>query len=394
MADYSANESMLGYLYQARYALHAALSRIQSGSSANVRIEQLDDVSFDAPGTPTELLQLKYHTDPTTTIPNASADIWKTLRVWLDQAVGYSFTQENPVSRYLITTGRAAEGSAAYYLRDRGRDLDKATKILTNTAETSKNDKQQDVYCMFLKLKPEERLALVSTLIVVDSEPLLEDLEIDLQQQLYFAASSDKRPAFLRRLEGWWFQRCVQHLKDKTAPPITVAEIQEELELIREEFRRDNLPINPEIFDIVEEEGAGSDFVRQLKLINVTGPRLAGAVSCYVRAFAQRSEWVRDDLLAPGELSRYEERLKEAWRVRFWESREEIGESAAEAEKIRVARALYKWVEQEADIRIRDMCREAFVMQGTYHGLADHQEVGWHPDFEVRLASLLESESA
>jgi hypothetical protein len=394
MADYSANESMLGYLYQARYALHAALSRIQSGSSANVRIEQLEDVSFDAPGTPTELLQLKYHTDPTTTIPNASADIWKTLRVWLDQAVGYSFAQEDPVSRYLITTGRATEGSAAYYLRDRGRDLHAATKILTNTAETSKNDKQQDAYAMFLNLKPEERLALVSTLTVVDNEPLLEDLEIDLQQRLYFAASSEKRPAFLRRLEGWWFQRCVQHLRDKTAPPITVAEIQEELELIREEFRRDNLPINPEIFDIVEEEGAGTDFVRQLQLINVTGPRLASAVSCYVRAFAQRSEWVRDDLLAPGELSRYEERLKEAWRVRFWESREEIGETAAEAEKIRVARALYKWVEQEADIRIRDMCREAFVMQGTYHGLADHQEVGWHPDFEARLAALLESESA
>ncbi|MFE3378312.1 ABC-three component system protein [Streptomyces anulatus] len=394
MADYSANESMLGYLYQARYALHAALSRIQSGSSANVRIEQLDDVSFDTPGTPTELLQLKYHTDPTTTIPNASADIWKTLRVWLDQAPGHSFSQENPVSRYLITTGRAAKGSAAHFLRDRGRDLNEATKILTNTAETSKNDKQQDVYSMFLKLKPEERSALVSTFIVIDNEPLLEDLEVELQQKLYFAASEDKRPAFLRRLEGWWFQRCVQHLKDKTAPPITVAEIQEELELIREEFRRDNLPINPEIYDIVEEEGAESDFVRQLNLINVTGPRLAAAVSCYIRAFAQRSEWVRDDLLTPGELSRYEDRLKEAWRVRFWESREEIGESAAEAEKIKVARVLYKWVEQEADIRIRDMCREAFVMQGTYHGLADHREVGWHPDFEVRLATLLESESA
>ncbi|MFC5856254.1 ABC-three component system protein [Streptomyces chlorus] len=394
MADYSANESMLGYLYQARYALHAALSRIQSGSTANVRIEQLDDVSFDSPGTPTEVLQLKYHTDPSTTIPNASADIWKTFRIWLDQPAGYSFSQESPVCRYLITTGRAATGSAAYYLRDQDRDLSKATEILTKTAETSKNDKQQDAYEMFLKLEPTERAALVSTVIVIDSEPLLDDLEADLQKKLYFAASSDKRPAFLRRLEGWWFQRCVQHLRDKTAPPITVAEIQEELELIREEFRRDNLPINPEIFDIVEKEGGDSDYVRQLQLINVTGPRLAGAVSCYVRAFAQRSEWLRDDLLAPGELSRYEERLKEAWRVRFWESREEIGESAAEAEKLKVARALYKWVEQEADIRIREMCRESFVMQGTYHGLADQRIVGWHPDFEARLASLLESEPA
>ncbi|WP_158717881.1 ABC-three component system protein [Streptomyces sp. NRRL F-2664] len=394
MADYSANESMLGYLYQARYALHAALSRMEAGSSANVRIEQLDDVSFDAPGTPTELLQLKYHTDPSTTLPNASADVWKTLRVWLDQGDGYSFSGESPVSRYLITTGRAAKGSATYYLRDHDRDVSKALEILTKTAQTSENKEQQDVYRMFLGLIPEERLALVSTLIVVDSEPLLEDLELDLQKKLYFAASSDKRPAFLRRLEGWWFQRCVQHLRHKVAPPITVGEIQEELELIREEFRRDNLPINPEVFDIVEEEASRRDFVRQLQLISVTGPRLAGAVSSYIRAFAQRSEWVRDDLLTPGELSRYEERLKEAWGVRFWESREELGESAAEAEKVKMARALYKWVEQEADIRIREMCRESFVMQGTYHGLADRLDVGWHPDFEARLAALLEGEPA
>lgn len=394
MADYSANESMLGYLYQARYALYAALSRMQSGSTASVRIEQLDDVSFDGPGTPTELLQLKYHTDPSTTIPNASADVWKTLRVWLDQAVGYSFANENPIVRYLITTGRAAKGSATYYLRDRDRDEKKASDLLTKTAETSRNKDQQDVYDMFLKLKAEERSALLSTLVVVDGEPLLEDLEIGLQNMLYFAASADKRPAFLRRLEGWWFQRCVQHLKDKAAPPVTAVEIQEELELIREEFRRDNLPINPEIFSIVEQEGSDSDFVRQLQLIKVTGPRLASAVSSYVRAFAQRSEWMRDDLLTPGELSRYEDRLKEAWRVRFWESREELGESAAESEKVSMARALYKWVEQEADIRIREMCRESFVMQGTYHGLADRLEVGWHPDFEARLAALLESDPA
>ncbi|MFE4615791.1 MULTISPECIES: ABC-three component system protein [Streptomyces] len=393
MADYSANESMLGYLYQARYALHAALSRMQSGSNASVRIEQLDDVSFDAPGTPTELLQLKYHTDVSTTIPNASADIWKTLRVWLDLAAGHSFARENATTRYLITTGRAVTGSAAYYLRSRDRDPSKALEILTKTAKTSKNEKQQDAYEMFLKLKSEERLALTSTMIVIDSEPLIEDLEVELQKKLYFAASSDRRPAFLRRLEGWWFQRCVQHLRDVTTPPITVSEIQEELELIREEFRRENLPINPEVFDIVEEEGSESAYVRQLQLINVTGPRLAGAVSSYVRAFAQRSEWIRDDLLTPGELSRYEDRLKEAWHVRFWESREEIGESAAEEEKIKVARALYKWVEQEADIRIREMCREAFVMQGTYHGLADNLAVGWHPDFEARLAALIESET-
>jgi hypothetical protein len=41
--DFSAGESVLGYLYQSRYALYLLLTRIDS----NITIEKLDDITFE-----------------------------------------------------------------------------------------------------------------------------------------------------------------------------------------------------------------------------------------------------------------------------------------------------------------------------------------------------------
>ena len=69
---------------------------------------------------------------------------------------------------------------------------------------------------------------------------------------------------------------------------------------------------------------------------------------------------------------------------------EDLGEEAAEAEKQREAKKIYAWVEQHARIPIRTGCDEPFITKGSYHLLADEPRVGWHPDFEARLISLLE----
>jgi hypothetical protein len=39
------------------------------------------------------------------------------------------------------------------------------------------------------------------------------------------------------------------------------------------------------------------------------------------------------------------------------------------------------------DIRIRDSVSYPFVMRGSFHILANVLKIGWHPDFEQRLAA-------
>jgi len=62
--QFDASASALGYIYQVRYALLAALKKMQEVEDPDlyyVSIEKLDDVAFDKKGSPEELLQMKYH---------------------------------------------------------------------------------------------------------------------------------------------------------------------------------------------------------------------------------------------------------------------------------------------------------------------------------------------
>jgi hypothetical protein len=54
------------------------------------------------------------------------------------------------------------------------------------------------------------------------------------------------------------------------------------------------------------------------------------------------------------------------------------------------AKALYRWVEQEARYSIRPGCEEPFVTTGSFHMLAEGLDVGWHPQYAARLMTLLE----
>ena len=69
---------------------------------------------------------------------------------------------------------------------------------------------------------------------------------------------------------------------------------------------------------------------------------------------------------------------------------DELGESAAEDEMRRAAANLYKWIEISELPRIRPQCQDGFVARGSFHILADDLKIGWHPEFEARLRSLLE----
>jgi hypothetical protein len=62
-----------------------------------------------------------------------------------------------------------------------------------------------------------------------------------------------------------------------------------------------------------------------------------------------------------------------------------------ELEYQKIGRKVFKWMEQETDIRIRDKVTEPYVMRGSYHMLADQKRprVHWHPKFLERLTQLL-----
>jgi hypothetical protein len=89
---------------------------LKSGSDFVVSLETLDDVTFEATGgKPEELLQTKHHRNREAVLTDASEDLWKSLRIWFED---YAATIIPPgTALHLLTTGKAAEGTVAAYLR-------------------------------------------------------------------------------------------------------------------------------------------------------------------------------------------------------------------------------------------------------------------------------------
>lgn len=390
--QFSANASALGYYYQARYALHLLL---RADSGAEMYLERFDDISFHKSGTPAELLQTKHHKKGAGSLTDKSTDLWKTLRVWIEAMLAGSLRPAETVLS-IVTTSVAPDGSAASKLRPAGtqaqRDVDGALKLLEDALKASDNRTNRPAYDAFLKLDDTQRRALIGSVQVLDASPDITDARDLILKEMRLTVREKFLPLVFERVEGWWFGRVVSHLAGDSNTPILSRELRDHLHNVQEQYFDESLPI--EFLDAIgpDEDKLGEAervFVEQLRLIMVSTPRIRRAINNYYRAFQQRSKWAREDLLHVGELDEYETQLIAEWENRHDIMKENLGEGAAEEIMQREGRALFNWVDTEADIRIRRNVTEPYVVRGSYHILASQLRVGWHCEFLKRLSHLL-----
>lgn len=393
--QYSAASSALGYFYQCRYALLEALRRLPEGARVCIGIETLDDVVFETDGSALDVLQTKHHINAHANLTDASPDLWKTLRIWIEGQIDGTIPQD--AQFFLITTALCGDGTAAAYLRPNGRDVNKALKNLAATASTSTSETNAPAYQAFSSLNYDARAHLMKSVTVLDASPSIGQLDDRLRQAVFFAVERRFLDSYLQRLEGWWYGRVVRHLLvDSNAGPILGEELEAEASRIRAQFKDESLPVDDDIMRATIDASGYLDrpFVEQLNLIGINQNRVFHAIRNYYRAFEQRSRWMREDLLYVGELDRYEARLIEEWDLLFQQMRDELGDDAAEDAKTRAAQNLYKWVETGTHHLIRPGVMEPTIARGTYQMLADDLRVGWHLEFRERLQALLSSTEA
>ena len=390
--DHSAAGSLLGYLYQVEVALIELIkqSRGRGEPRLSLSIERFDDVSFDVQGDPHEILQTKHVSSKS--MSDASTDLWRTIKVWLDLSEGA--VEIDQVVFSLITTSNAPESSAAAYLRanPQERDVDKAERILERVAVDFGNKDHATYYEAYLRMDRAQRKRLLERVLILDGAQPILNIEDELRELLWHATDSAHHDKLLTGLLGWWYRRVVLHLTDTEDSGILADELDLAIGDLRERLLTDDLhlEVNPEIEEM-ELEGLTEEdrvFVQQLKLLSLDSPALADALLNYKRAFQQRSEWVRKHLVSPGELERYERQLIEEWKF-FFALIENMGGSEEDLQEAGLK--LYKDV-QTLTIFIRERARYPWIMRGSYHMLADELRVGWHPQFVQRLRDLLPAE--
>lgn len=387
-SKHSAPGQALGYVHQVGWAL---IELIRHGAAADreLRLETIDDVSWhDATGSPLQALQVKHH-QGSGSLSDKSVDLWRTIKVWLDDPHLLDPTGPQLV---LATTQSVAEGSALGLLGAEGRDVERARKQLDQAAKDSDNDTTATARQAWLKTSESLRGGLCDRLVVRWKQgtadqlaPLVRDALGDLALPLGHRAD-----VFVQVLLGWWWQVAVD-LLNGSRRGITRVEAHLRLEDFREQFSTRSLPIT-----IDREEGPTSPdadrertFSHQLAWIGASDQLLLLAVRDYYRAYAQMQDWVDNRLADMSELQDYERRLVHEWSLNFEFARSKLGPDATEAELEAAGMQLYELVMSSSPALLRTGFVDPFYARGTHHRLADETHVGWHPHFKLRLEQLL-----
>jgi hypothetical protein len=386
---YSAAEQGLGYLYQHRYALFKAFDYEED---AQIFLERHDDIDAES-AEGAELMSLKHKAEGDR-LTNLSTDFWKSVRIWCERykAQGRAASRQR---YFLVTTASIAAGSELRHFSVGATKPEDFEEELMRVLGESTAAVCKDVIGELSGLTVEERSDFFARICIVDASPRIDRLPERIMSERMRTVRREHRSAVFERLEGWWSDQATKLLTGERTEPLVSAEVSDKLAAIADEYKHDNLPITFADKDPDESEFADDDrlFIRQLREIGLSDSQLRYAVIDFYRAFQQRSEWARRDLLVSDEISRYEKKLAEEW-DRYREAVcGSFGGSEGEEVLIKAGRAIFNWAQgAERSFRIRDRVSEPFVHRGSFHMLANETpkpRVYWHPQFLTRLGAAL-----
>ena len=380
--QFNASPSMAGYLFQCRLALLSGLQMLKKSTNGQITIEKFDDISFESDDYRDCLIQAKHHINPKS-LDDLSIDLWKTLHIWINH-LRSGVLEASDYKFILITTAAASPGSAMECLRlgKTSEMIELARNILTAAAKRSNNKKSEAGRFEFLALSKAEATLLLSKVEVLDRHPNLVDVKDEIEGELILL--SPKHVSLVADyLEGWWFGIVCKCLVTEGSASIPIQNIVVKASEIGNMFKDGGLPIDdPEVLGVREysSDDEAAIFVRQMRVVKLNESTIKRGVQDFYRATAQRSKWARENLLLDGEAARYDANLKDRFRRRFDANVSQfnpVGKTDCE----KFGRQLCHWASQQ-EVQFRNVV-QVWITSGSFHGLSDRVEIGWHPDYSA-----------
>jgi len=395
---FSASEQGLGYLYQSRFAL---LRLLELPENTSVLLEKDDDLDFVDNDGMKSLASLK-HKASGDRLTDLSTDFWKSVRIWLARYKRDGRITSN-LHFLLFTTGTVQKTSfLSRFLSANGGGGDEPKTLAEQAEEAigkSKSSLIEAIAKEFSELTSREKDDFLARIQILDNSPRIEDLSMIVKDRHMRSIRREHRPAVFERLEGWWNDEVIKLLTGNRTEGVFGFEVSDKLSSLAEEYKLDNLPITfrgREPSGEIDTENDPRTFVAQLRHIGISSARIRNAILDYYRAFEQRSQWARENLLVSGEIDAYEDRLVDEWNRYKDVVFEALGEDSAEEVLQQAGKNLYMWADQISGnieaLRIRPSVTEPYVTRGSFHILADatpEPRVYWHPTFLGHLRQLL-----
>lgn len=391
-SQFSASEPALGYLYQLRYAL---LEILRQPEESVCHIEKDDDIDFSDPEEGRILASLK-HKAPGDTLTDLSPDFWKSVRIWLTDYLS-NLDSTVPARYYLVTTGQVQIGSLLAAFLPNTQTPDYLAKRIETTLAGSTSKTIKKTRDLLANLPTEKWDSFFRQITIFDHQERINEIPKLIVEGQLKSIRPKYRRAVYQRLEGWWFNECIDLLTRRRKESFRGGEVWEIISFIAEQFRDDNLPIDfekAEPQDGVHPDTDDRNFVKQLRAIGLKTDRITRAILDYYRASEQRGAWLRENVTLDGEVEKYDDRLVDEWaRIREI-TFEDLYDGMPEETLQRLGKKLLNDIStgDHPNLRIRQNVTASFVAMGSYHILAndEHPRVYWHPRFNERTAEILQ----
>ncbi|MEU9979307.1 ABC-three component system protein [Streptomyces sp. NPDC051014] len=388
--SHSAAPNAIGYQHQTWWALVELLRSGASRPDAAITLELYDDVAWEQQGLATELLQVKHHIGQHRTLTDSATDLWRTLKVWMDEA---GPADPDGPALVLVTTQTAAEDTAVAALRPHSRDEAEALRLLEHIARTGQSKQTKDAREQFLNLGGgAARLAFVSRIRVIDGSPHIQDVAGQVKECLHWALPLGHEDLFLAMVWRWWDETALALLQGRQRS-VDVGDAQSAIADIRDQFARENLPTLVELADVnaveLEQKYRMHPFVQQMHWVAYPPRNLQKAIVDYYRAYTHTVRWLDEDLIGAAELTRFEHELVDEWEREFEWMLDALDAGADDDEKKTAGKALLRQLLGQTGLVVRSRYNDPFFARGQRHMLADAGKIGWHADFEARIAGLL-----
>jgi hypothetical protein len=390
MEGRSAAGQAAGYHFQIQRAL---LSLIAGEEGASVAIETLDDIVMEGDGSRVRNFEQLKHSIRRGSLTDRSRPLWKALDAWMDLVD--NGTLDEVAKLVLVATHLSPADSAAALLRaDDARTVsDAEQQLLAVAAENPGPLDTATIRARFRTMDARARGQLMAKIEVRDGTADIGDFRGQLGEALGpFVLPSGGVDEFLDKLVGWWERRAVDLLLRRPSS-VTRDELVEEVVRLRDQYGERTLPppdpaLVVELSDVLLAAYTDAPFIHQLKLIAMRDERVQLAVRDYHRAYAQRSRWLEQGVLAPGELHEWEDRLFDEWEHAWQRMLDTLPDTADEPVQATAGKQLYGEMEQSSLNPLRDG-RDRFLHVGTINGMADITRIGWHPDFKARVQEVI-----
>ena len=387
-ASHGAAPSALGYQHQTWWALLELLRTGASRPDATITLELYDDVAWEEGGSPSELLQLKHHQTQQRSLTDHSPDLWATLRGWMDTA---NPTDPNGPMLVLVTTQTASEGSAVAALRSGTRDDAHALNGLLAVAIDAQSGVTGKARDQFLALGPAGQRTLLSRVRLVDGADHIEDIAAGVRSQLWWALPTGHEELFLALVWRWWDAQALAMLRGELSG-VEVGAAGAAITEIRDRFTRDDLPTFIELADVdpraVAADHATALFVKQMQWVAFPPRNLEGAIVDFYRASTQTIRCLDEGLMSLGEVDRVQNELEDEWARAFEWMAMAVRPDAEEDAKRDAGRRLLRDLADCTNVTVRPRYNESYFIRGQRHVLADEGRIGWHLDYEGRIADL------